>query len=127
MYHFWYGFAMERSTPLTAVFYRTASGNEPVRERLQSLTQQQKFRTGVDIWKVQSEWPIGMPHVRLLGNGLYEVRSSLPEGIARVLFVVIGEDMVLLHGFVKKTRKTPPEALALAEKRRRDYEQNQED
>jgi phage-related protein len=68
-----------------------------------------------------------MPHVRPLGNGLHEVRSSLPVGIARVLFVAIGEDMVLLHGFVKKTRKTPPEALALAEKRRRDYEQNQED
>jgi phage-related protein len=118
---------MERSTPLTAVFYRTASGNEPVREWLQSLTKQEKFRVGVDIWKVQSEWPIGMPHVRPLGNGLHEVRSSLPDGIARVLFVVIGQDMVLLHGFVKKTRKTPPEALALAEKRRRDYEQNQED
>jgi phage-related protein len=76
---------------------------------------------------VQSEWPIGMPHVRSLGKGLFEVRSSLPNGIARVLFIVDGDEMVLLHGFIKKTQKTPPEALALAEKRRRDYEENQKD
>jgi phage-related protein len=114
---------MDRSTPLTAVFYRAASGNEPVREWLQSLTKPERFRIGVDLWKVQSEWPIGMPHVRPLGDGLHEVRSSLPQGIARVLFIVVDDDMVLLHGFIKKTQKTPPEALALAEKRRRDYEQ----
>jgi phage-related protein len=118
---------MERSSPLSAVFYRTSPGNEPVREWLQSLTKMEQFRVGVDIWKVQSEWPIGMPHVRPLGDGLHEVRSSLPQGIARVLFVVDAGDMVLLHGFVKKTQKTLPEALALAEKRRRDYEQNKED
>jgi phage-related protein len=117
---------MERSTPLKAVFYRSASRNEPVREWLQSLTKRERFRIGVDIWKVQSEWPIGMPHVRPLGNGLHEVRSSLPQGIARVRFSVNGDEMTLLHGFIKKTQKTPPEALALAEKRRRDYEQSQE-
>jgi len=118
---------MERSTPLVAVFYRTSAGNEPVREWLQSLTKPEKFRVGVDIWKVQSEWPIGMPHVRPLGSGLHEVRSSLPQGIARVLFAVDGDEMVLLHGFIKKTQKTPQEALALAEKRRHDYEQSKED
>jgi phage-related protein len=118
---------MERSTPLTAIFYRTAAGNEPVREWLQSLTKMEKFRIGVDIWKVQSEWPIGMPHVRPLGNGLHEVRSNLPQGIARVLFTVDGNDMILLHGFIKKTQKTPPEALALAEKRRHDYGHSKED
>ena len=44
-----------------------------------------------------------------------------------MLFIVDGDDMVLLHGFIKKTQKTPPEALTLAEKRRHDYEQNKED
>ena len=68
-----------------------------------------------------------MPHVRSLGDGLHEVRSSLPHGIARVLFIVDGDVMVLLHEFIKKTQKTPPEALASAEKRRRDYEQNKKD
>ena len=118
---------MERFTPLVAVFYRTASWNEPVREWLKSLTKEEKFRVGVDIWKVQSEWPIGMPHVRPLGGGLHEVRSSLPQGIARVLFIVVGGEMVLLHGFIKKTQKTPQEALALAQKRRYEYEQTKED
>lgn len=118
---------MERAAPLVAVFYRTSTGNEPVREWLQSLTKSEKFRVGVDIWKVQSEWPIGMPHVRPLGSGLHEVRSSLSRGIVRVLFAVDGDEMVLLHGFIKKTQKTPSEALVLAEKRRHDYEQNKED
>lgn len=106
-----------------AIFYRTTSGNEPVREWLKALNREERFRIGVDIWKVQSEWPVGMPHVRSLGRGLYEVRSNLAAGIARVIFTIKGEDMVLLHGFIKKTQKMPLEALALAEKRKRDYEQ----
>ena len=114
---------MDRPQPLTAIFYRTASGNEPVREWLKSLNREERFRIGVDIWKVQSEWPLGMPHVRSLGKGLYEVRSNLAAGIARVIFTIKGEDIVLLHGFIKKTQKMPLEALALAEKRKRDYEQ----
>jgi phage-related protein len=116
---------MERSIPLVAVFYRT--GKEPVREWLQSLSKAEKFRMGVDIWKVQSQWPIGMPHVRPLGDGLFEVRSSLPQGIARVLFAVDSDDMILLHGFIKKTQKMPSEVLALAEKRRHDYEQGKKE
>jgi phage-related protein len=115
---------MERSRALTAVFYRTATEAEPVREWLATLTKAEKFRIGVDIWKVQVEWPIGMPHVRPLGKGLHEIRSKLPDGIARVLFMVDGDEIILLHGFIKKTQKTPQEALALAEKRRRDYEQS---
>jgi phage-related protein len=115
---------MERGKPLSTYFYRAPSGSEPVREWLQTLTRPDKFRIGVDIWKIQSEWPLGMPHVRSLGNGVHEVRSNLPAGIARVLFIVSGNEMVLLHGFIKKTQKTPPDALALANKRRRDYEQH---
>ena len=53
-------------------------------------------------------WPIGMPLVRALGNGLWEVRSRLTRGrIARVLFCIHAGRMVLLHGFIKKTQKTP--------------------
>jgi phage-related protein len=115
---------VERVRPLTAVFYRTASDSEPVREWLQSLTRPERLRIGVDIWKIQSEWPLGMPHVRSLGKGLHEIRSNLPAGIARVIFTIDGEELVLLHGFIKKTQKIPAEALALAEKRKRDHEQN---
>jgi phage-related protein len=115
---------MDRQVPLETIFYQTATGKEPVREWLQTLGKAEKFRIGVDIWKVQSEWPIGMPHVRPMGQGLHEVRSSLPGEIARVLFLVDDDAMVLLHGFIKKTQKTPPEALGLALKRKHDYEQN---
>ena len=53
-------------------------------------------------------WPIGMPLCRPLGQGLWEVRSDITDGrIARVLFSVEGGRMVLLHGFIKKTRTTP--------------------
>lgn len=58
-----------------------------------------------------------MPLVRSVGNGLWEVRISLREGIARVVFKMVGHNMVLLHGFIKKTQKTPLQDLELAIKR----------
>ena len=61
-----------------------------------------------------------MPLCRPLGRGLWEVRSDITDGrIARVLFSVEGGRMVLLHGFIKKTRKTPAADLELAIKRRK--------
>jgi len=114
---------VEREKPLPTFFYRSASGSQPVREWLQTLSKADKLRIGADIWKIQSEWPIGMPHVRAMGNGLYEIRSNLHRRIARVLFTPDGDSLVLLHGFIKKTQQTPPEELALALKRKRDYEQ----
>jgi phage-related protein len=115
---------MERGKPLAAIFYLTSSGNDPVRAWLKSLSKQDRVCIGVDVWKVQSEWPVGMPHVRSLGGGLYEVRSNLRNGIARVIFAVDGNTMILLHGFIKKTQKMPPDDLVLAQKRRRNYEQS---
>jgi phage-related protein len=113
---------MKRSEPLDVIFYKTSTGNEPVREWLKSLPKLDRAQIGVDIWKAQSEWPIGMPHVRSLGQGLHEIRSHLSHGIARVIFFVDGDEMVLLHGFIKKTQKTPLDALTLALKRKRNYE-----
>lgn len=69
---------------------------------------------GADIKTAQEGWPLGMPLVRKLDTGLWEVRSRIPEGIARVLFTMAGTDMVLLHGFVKKTDRTPRGDLDLA-------------
>jgi len=73
---------------------------------------------GVDIKTVEFGWPIGMPLCRPMGDGLYEVRSSLTQNrIARVLFYIDARGrMVLLHSFIKKTRKTPPADLELARK-----------
>jgi len=58
-----------------------------------------------------------MPLVRKLQAGIWEVRSRIGQGIARVLFTLEGNTMVLLHGFIKKSRKTPPEELRIARQR----------
>jgi phage-related protein len=93
---------VKRAEPLTVLFYKTAAGREPVRDWLMLLTKEQRKTVGVDIWKTQSEWPVGMPQVRALGDGLHEVRSNFSAGIARTLFYVDQRNMILLHGFIKK-------------------------
>ncbi len=103
---------------LPARFYRTDSGREPVREWLKNLDLADRKVIGEDIKDAEFSWPIGMPLVRSLGGGLWEVRSSLPHGrIARILFCVAGQQMVLRHGFIKKTQKTPKPDIDLALKR----------
>ena len=64
-------------------------------------------------------WPIGMPVARSLGNRLWEIRTETPMGQARVVFVFYRGMMVLLHGFIKKTAKTPRREIDLALKRSR--------
>lgn len=98
-------------------FYRTTVGNEPVRDWLNELAPMDRKAIGKDIKTVQFSWPLGMPLVRKLAPGLWEIRSSIQAGIARVLFTVVGEAMVLLHGFVKKTQKTPQTELETARRR----------
>ncbi|MGA8834163.1 MAG: type II toxin-antitoxin system RelE/ParE family toxin [Candidatus Sulfotelmatobacter sp.] len=99
-----------------AIFFRTEAGGEPVREWLRSLSPDDRKRIGEDIKSVEYGWPVGMPVCRPLGNGIYEVRTIVTQGrIARVLFYVDKRSrMVLLHGFIKKTQKTPNDDLALA-------------
>lgn len=98
-------------------FYRTDSGREPVRDWLRTLAVEDRKRLGEDLKTVQFGWPLGMPLVRKLGTGLWEVRSIMQDGIARILFTVISGRMVLLHGFVKKSQKTPQSDLDLARQR----------
>jgi phage-related protein len=107
---------------IPAVFYCTASGSEPVRVWLKTLSLDDRKIIGADIATVEFGWPIGMPVCRPMGKGLYEVRSTIKNGIARVLFCIEGGKMVLLHGFVKKTQKTPLQDLALALKRKKEVE-----
>jgi phage-related protein len=100
-------------------FYAQPSGGEPVREWLQSLSRNDRLIIGTDIKTVEFGWPVGLPVCRSLGGGLWEVRSSLHKRIARVLFCVADDTMWLLHGFIKKQQKTPPQDLDLAHKRMR--------
>ncbi|MBF0217123.1 MAG: type II toxin-antitoxin system RelE/ParE family toxin [Candidatus Omnitrophica bacterium] len=103
--------------PLNVFFYRTDTGNEPVRDWLKGLSKSEMKRIGVDIKTVQYGWPIGMPVVRNLTRGLWEVRSNLGNKISRVLFTLYGNNIILLHGFIKKTASTPKDDLDLAFKR----------
>ena len=103
---------------LPAVFYALSSGREPVREWLLELAKADRANIGEDIKDVEFSWPTGMPLCRAMGDGLWEVRSSLAHGrIARVLFCVVNGRMVLLHGFTKTTQKTPAADLDLARRR----------
>ena len=109
---------MSELKKLPAAFYSTPGGNEPVRERLLDLDTESRRIVGKDIATVESGWPVGMPLTKSLGGGLLEVRSKITDGrIARVIFVDHDGWMVLLHGFVKKSQKTPKPDLALARKR----------
>ncbi len=106
---------------LPAAFYQLPSGREPVREWLKSLGGEDRKIIGDDVKDVEYSWPIGMPLCRPLGKGLWEVRSDVTDGrIARVLFCIIDGRMVLLHGFIKKTQKTPDTDLLLAIKRKKE-------
>src|SRR6476661_3246205 len=109
---------------LLAVFFRTDSGREPVREWLQKLPKTERKMIGIDIMTVQFRWPLGLPLVDNLGSGIWEIRSRLANRIARTLFFVHEGEIILLHGFIKKTRKTPNEDRALALRRNNAYLKN---
>jgi phage-related protein len=104
---------------LGVAFFRTETGREPVREWLKSLPREERRIIGEDIKSVQFGWPLGMPLVRKLDADLCEVRSRLASGIVRVLFTTDEGRMILLHGFIKKSQKTPREELKLADTRLR--------
>jgi phage-related protein len=116
---------MQRNSPLRVVFYQTEAGHEPVREWLRSLSKEEKRSIGEDIKTVQFGWPIGMPVVRKMGRGIWEVRTRLNNKIPRILFTMHEENIVLLHGFIKKSNKTPKEDLELAQKRLSDIQGGQ--
>lgn len=103
-------------------FYRASNGSEPVRNWLKSLTIKQRKILGEDLMTIETCWPLGMPLVRSLGKKLWEMRSSIPDGTARVIFIIQGSYAVLLHGFIKKSQKTPQKEIILALKRAKDLE-----
>ena len=124
MYHLRYNLCMSTPPILEVVFFNTGCGNEPVRDWLRAMDTEDRKVVGEDIKLTQLRWPIGMPLVRKLAPGLWEVRSYLRNGrVARVLFTVHGHDMVLLHSFEKKSNKIRKKDLELSKQRKRLYEE----
>ena len=106
---------------IQAVFYASPNGNEPVRDWLKGLPEEDRRVIGYDVATVEYGWPIGMPVCRPMGEGLFEVRSALPSGrVARVLFCTAAARLVLLHGFIKKAQTTPKADLDLARTRKKE-------
>jgi len=112
---------MQDARPLTVRFFASDAGNEPVREWLKSLPLEDRKTIGSDILAVRWAWPVGKPLVDSMGGGLWEIRSSLGNRIARTFFMIAGQEIILLHGILKKTRTAPKQDIDLARKRRKIY------
>ncbi len=110
-----------RAKKLQARFYALPSGRKPVRDWILGLGKDDRVIVGKDIQKVEFGWPIGLPSCRPVGSGLYETRSNISDGrIARVMFCIVKNEMVLLHGFVKKSQKAPANDVELARRRQKE-------
>ena len=112
---------MAKLQKLNAVFYKSKIGTEPVRDWLKRMPKEARKAIGEDIAYVQYKWPIGKPRVDHLHGAVWEVRTSLTNRIARTMFAVESDVMVLLHGFIKKTQATPQAEIDLAEKRYKEW------
>jgi len=109
---------------LPVFFYRARTGDEPVREWLKELDPEDRNAVGTNLPRVQEQWPIGMPVCRNLEKGLWEVRTNLSSNrAARVLFFLADGRIGVLHGFIKKTRKTPKGDIDLALKRMKEMKE----
>lgn len=93
------------------------SGNEESRN---SWLEKRK-QIGSDILAVQWAWPVGKPLVDSMGGGLWEIRSSMGNRIARTFFIIENQEIILLHGLLKKSRTPPKQDIDLARKRRAEY------
>lgn len=116
---------MQASNPtkIELVFYRSKSGNEPVRDWLVELPVTNRREIGLHLQRIQYRWPVGMPLVRPMGKGLFEVRTPLPDGTtARVMFCFHGGELYTLHGFVKKSKSTTASDLEIARKRQKEVQ-----
>jgi phage-related protein len=113
---------MSKMPILSVNFFLTSSGNEPVRDWLKDMEKEDRKLIGENIMLVQFRWPLGMPLVRKMETNLWEVRVNLQgKNIARVFFTVSRTKMILLHGIIKKSQKTPKKDLDLARFRKNQW------
>lgn len=98
--------------------YKTASGQEVVWDFIKGMQSSARARLARSIGLLESFGPeLSMPHAKMLGDGLYELRVRGKQEV-RIFYVYAkGRDIHLLHGFVKKTQKTPKKELEIARQR----------
>ena len=105
---------------IALAFFKTPAGREPVREWLRALPGEDRYAVGLDLMRIQWRWPVGMPLSRSLGNGLWEVRTTMPSHRIARAFCFHEDELVALHGFVKKSQKTPKADIDLALARKKE-------
>ena len=108
------------------VFFQTGNGKQPAREFIKELRKEDQREIGADIRVVQENFPIGLPLVKKLKPELWEIRSTIKNGISRVFFTFRNEKMILLHAIVKKTQKTPVQDIGIAIDRLKEFKKLQE-
>lgn len=112
---------------LKVIFYKTDAGNEPALDFLRDLDPEDRKIVGADLRTVQIGWPLGMPLCRKLVKGIYEVRSDISDKrIVRLVFFQHEQNIIIVHGFIKKTQTTPDDVLKLSKKRKAEYEKIEE-
>lgn len=100
---------VNKAPEIPAQFYRSEAGNEPVREWLRGLEAGDRRAIGLDLMRVQFRWPVGMPLVRNLKDGLWEIRSTLPsQRIARLILCFREGVLIVLHGSSRKRKRHHP-------------------
>ena len=108
-----------------AIFFETENGKQPARDFIIGLSREDQKTIGADIRIVQDNYPVGYPLVTKLRPGLWEIRSEIKDGISRVFFTFINEEIILLHAIAKKTQKTPPKEIDVATERIKEYKRLQ--
>jgi putative component of toxin-antitoxin plasmid stabilization module len=108
---------------ITAKFFLTDDGTEPVKEWLKSLDKTDRHTVGSDIATVEFGWPVGMPTCRPIRDGVREVRSSVKGGSveARTYFGIDNGTMLLLHG--EEGKDGQQDAIKLAVKRWKEHQE----
>lgn len=99
------------------IFYQELTERQPVNEWIKKLDRHEQETITQDLKTLQLRWPMGLPLVKALGSGFWELRSTFKTRIARSIFIVIQGHIIILHSFIKKTQKIPPNEMAIARKR----------
>ena len=107
----------------TVEYYRTPSGGVPMDEYLDSLPNRLRVWTLRSLVRLQKYGnQLREPFTKPVGNGLFELRCAADGMQGRCFFFFNGDRIVVTHGFVKKTKKTPRRELERALRYRDDYE-----
>jgi len=105
-------------------YYKLPNGEKPVEQFINSLDTKMRAKTLGSI-DILAEFGNNLrePHSKAIGGGLFELRIKFASDITRIFyFFVVDDKIILTNGFVKKTNKTPPGKIALAQKYKADYE-----